>query len=265
MNRQTSSFRDLVKDIKINSLQFLGPLVILLVCVSWITIVFQKTVFDDTNYIHHFQYTQQNIEEYDNPYLYREIEDILTGKNVYKLNYFWIHGVLSKLHSKFAMVHDLSVSKLSANTVAVKLTYTPPQIVFTLPVQERKFGIWWDQIVEIFSGNTLADNILDIHLPLYTSGLQNINWIFFDIPAKKLLPELYYIHKMFPQAERIVYMPWSQTTVVFVYKKKVFINHTHDIEQQIKTFYALDNYYTGFVHYHIVDLGSLEEWEAIVR
>lgn len=265
LKKHASSFWEPLKKIKLNLLQFLWPLFILLLVVSWVTIVLQKTVFDTTNYISKIQYVKTDIQEYDNPYLYNKIESLLTGKNIYKLNYFWDNGILSQIKQDFPIVKDLSVSKLSLNTAAVKLDFFAPQIIFQIPTQERRFWVWWEKTLEIFSGNTIANNILTIYLPQYANWIQNIDGIFFDIPAKQLLSDLYQINKSFPQASRIVYMPWSKISVIFVYGKTVYISHQHDIMTQLKKFYALESYYTWFQNLKILDLWSLEDGQSIVK
>ncbi len=245
-------------------LSFLWPLVILLFVVFGVTIIFQKTVFDKTNYIQHIDWSQKSIEQYDNPYLYNDLQLALTGKNVYTLNYFGFADVIAPLQQEYPILDHVKLTKTLANTVAVHLDFVKPELIFQL--QKRTFWVWKWGILEIFSGNTIADpQIEKIYLPLYASGVQNIDGIFYDIPQHSLVADLKLIYQSFPQAERIVYMPWSQTTVVFVYKKKVYINHTHDVEQQIQTFYALETHYTGFQNRGVVDLGSLEEGQAIVR
>lgn len=244
-------------------LNFLWPLFILLFVVFGVTIILQKTLFDTTNYITDIQRSSESIQQYDNPYLYQDIQEHLSGKNVYTLNYFWYAGLLWSLQQKYPTLTRMQVNKTLANAVAVELDFIKPDILFQL--QERKFGIWKWWILEVFSGNTIADEVFTVHLPLYASGIQFIDGIFYDVPQEQLLQDLYMIHNAFPQAERIVYMPWSQTTVVFVYKKKIYINHTHDISAQMRMFYGLEKYYTWFSNLGVIDLGSLEDGQAIVK
>lgn len=254
---------DFWKIFKKNYLKFLWPLFVLLFVVFWVTIVLQKTVFDDTNYIKTIDWSTQSIKSYDNPYLYEDVSQILSGKNVYKLNYFWTNTITAELKKKYPVLQGMKLTKIWPNKVAVHLNFIHPQMLFQL--QDRVFWIWESWNLEVFSGNTIVDKIFKIHLPLYASWVQNIAGIFYDIPQKKIVSELSDIYNLFPQAERIVYMPWSQTTVIFVYKKKVYINHTHNVKKQINTFYAMEKYYTGFQNISVIDLGSLEEWQAIVK
>ncbi len=254
---------EIYKIFKKQYLSFLWPLVILLCIVFGITIILEKTVLDSTNYIKNIERSQESLTTYDNPYLQDEVVKTLSGKNIYKLNYFGYKTILSPLKKKYPIIDKLRVIKIAPNRAAIHLDYIQPDILFQL--QKRLFGSRKWKILEVFSGSTIAKDIFTVHLPLYASWVQNINGIFYDISQEKLLKDLYQIHDGFPQAERIVYMPGSQTSVVFVYKKKVFINHAHDIQQQIKTFYALDKYYTWFVNNYSIDLWSLEDWEVIVK
>ncbi len=142
MRRYTMSFSGVRKHIRENLGQFLWPLVILLLLVSGVTMVFQLTFFDKTNYISRFQYAQDAIDSYDNPYLYQTIEDLLTGKNIYSVNFWERIPIRNMLQEQFPMIADISFSKLSAHTAGVRLVYRPPSLLFHLPLQERVFGVW---------------------------------------------------------------------------------------------------------------------------
>ena len=71
------------------------------------------------------------------------------------------------------------------------------------------------------------------------------------------------ISQWFSGYNRIVYLPWSSMTVVFVWEKRIYLNNKNPLTGQINNYNLLMKYYVDANSLKIIDLGSLE-WDKII-
>lgn len=131
-------------------------------------------------------YDSGDIARYDEPYLYKRINTKFKGENFYVAR-FYRDRVLADIQTVYPMVSAIDISYRSSNTVVVKLTFRPIDLV--IRNQAERYAIIRDQILRIYSGNKLADGIKILDLPPYLSGMHAMSGFFFRQLATGLVEQ----------------------------------------------------------------------------
>ena len=108
----------------------------------------RNTIFDTQYTIKRVIYDSGDIQRYDEPYLYRRISNRIKDENYYIVKRYK-HRVLDDIQSTYPMVIDLMVTHISTNTVAVKLTFKPIDLV--IKNQTARFAVVDDMMLPIYS------------------------------------------------------------------------------------------------------------------
>ena len=227
----------------------------------WIFFIIKHTIFRTENYIEKVYYSQASIDNYDNPYLYKKISELIKNENYYVVSKFKKWSILDVLQNQFPIVKNIKIIQPKKFAASVRVDFYYPDMVFKL--WDRKFGILWDYDFEIFSGNKLSDSIFSIDLPEYVSWIDSLHWLFFEISADKLMYDMDIISQWFTGYTRIVYLPWSSMTLVFIGDKKIYLNNKNSLTGQINNYELLMKYYNEASSLKIIDLWSLE-WDKII-
>lgn len=225
--------------------------------------ILQYTLYASANYIHSVSYSLSSMKEYSDPYLYDWIKSQLSWKNYYLFNFFDKNTVTDTVISQHPIVSNIEYASIWPNSVSVTVDFHEPEIL--IKMQDNKYWVYQDYVFALYSWNTLWTGLFTVELPNYLSWTESIKWLFYDIWVNKFKADLYQIHNSFPQADRIVYLPWAMATVVFVYDKMVYIHHDADITQQIQTFYMIEKYYWSIDNIRSLDLWSLDLDKVIAR
>ena len=229
----------------------------------WIYVILQYTLYSPTNYITNIQYNPNSISQYNNPYLYKSIRELVEWKNFFLVKFFDYWSIKSKLESDFPILEDLEIIDTGPNSVSIDINFYQPDILIWF--NDAKYWVFWNNIFPLYTGNTLWTWIFMVELPAYLSGIDTIRWLFYDIWANKFKEDLYKINDSFPQASRIVYLPWAMVTTVFVYDKQLYIHHDTDIDKQVQNFYLLEKYYDWIDWLYSIDLWSLDLDKVVVK
>lgn len=209
-------------------------------------------------------YDPASIQEYDDPYLYKAISNVTKERNYYILRYFKQGYITHKIKQEFPIVKDIAIQYDDQYTLWVTVSFEKPQI--RLIYKELTFGLYNDYIFQLYSGNTIWNDILDIEFPEYIWEIQNFDGLFFKVKANQFTEQMYLLNDAFPDRERLVYLPWSQRTLIVLKDgKRLYINNLWDLKKQIKNYDLLTKYYDGYKDLYEIDLGSLEEDKIIVN
>ena len=226
--------------------------------------IINNTVFKDENYIEQITYSKMSVDTYDNPYLYRSIWDLIKYENYYIVSKLRKWDIENTIKSEFPLVEKIKIIQPEKYTASVKIEFYAPDIIIRLG--ERKFGVIWDYNFEIFSGNNIDKNIFFVELPQYATGIDSLAWLFYEIPEDKFIYDMDVIAQWFPNYKRIVYLPWSSRTVVFITDdKRIYLNNKNSLTWQIENYNLLNKYYDQSNWLRIIDLWSLENDKIIVR
>jgi hypothetical protein len=93
-------------------------------------------------------YDSGDIAQYDEPYLYRRITNRLRGEN-YSIANMYKSRILEDIQSRYPMVTDIGIEYVSSNTVSVKLTFRPIDMI--IRNQDKLFALVNDTILPIYS------------------------------------------------------------------------------------------------------------------
>ena len=250
-------------------MKFIWTVVIVFALLYGIIFLFKHTLFVPAYIISTIQYDSGSVQQLDDPYLYRAISTQLRGENQYVLKRNK-KSILANIQKKFPIVSDLIMTYVARNTLSVEVSFSPPDMM--IKNQGLTFGVYEDYIFPIYSGNLIwsqgtgqaGQTIL--HLPLYASGLTNIDGLFYKQSAKQIKQQIEIIAPAFPTAKMIAYLPGGERTVVIIPDgKRIFINNLSDIASQIKSFELLKKYYPEYNSLREIDLGSLEQDKVIVK
>ncbi len=226
--------------------------------------IINNTVFKDENYIEQITYSKMSVDTYDNPYLYKRISELIKYENYHIVSKLRKWDIENTIKSEFPLVEKIKIIQPEKYTASVKIEFYTPDIIIRLG--ERKFGVIWNYNFEIFSGNNIDKNIFFVELPQYATWIDSLAWLFYEIPEDKFIYDMDVIAQWFPNYKRIVYLPGSSRTVVFITdNKRVYLNNQNSLTGQIANYNLLHKYYDQSDWLRIIDLWSLENDKIIVR
>ncbi len=228
----------------------------------WIFFVIKNTFFKKENYIQNLSYSKESVEKFDDPNLYSFISKKVKWENFYVVAKMRRKSLLSQIKSEFPMVKNLKIVNSGPYSATVWIDFYTPDIIIKL--WDRRFAIMWDYNFEIYSWNTIWDNIFYAELPQYASGIDTLFWLFHEISQEKFIHDMHFFAESFPNYKRIVYLPWSAMTVVFLDSDlRVYINNQNSLTWQIENFNLIKQYYSDFYSLKTIDLWSLQ-WDKII-
>ncbi len=266
---KTHSFKKQVKRVKLIypsvkiSIKFLWVFILFIIFSYWIFFIIKNTIFKDENYIEKITYSKVSVDDYDNPYLYKKISDLIKYENYYVISKLRKWSILQQIREEFPIVKSIKIIQPQKYYASVHIDFHEPDIVFKL--DDRKFGVWWSYDFEIFSGNQIGDGTFSVELPQYLSWIESLHGLFYEISPEKLIRDIDIISQWFQWYTRIVYLPWSSMTIVFIWEKRVYLNNKNPLQFQIDNYHLLMKYYNEANSLKLIDLGSLEWDKVIVR
>jgi len=207
-------------------------------------------------------YDSWNISWYDDPYLYKRINSWIKGENYYVVKLYKTR-VLSDIESLYPMVTDMAISYVSSNTVFIKLSFKPIDLV--IKNQNDRYALIGSTLLPIYSWNQIAKGIKYLNLPEYMSGITTLSGLFYRQSATGLVQQVELIYQWFPQMDHVEYLPWGERSIVYSDGKKFYINNLWDIPNQIRNYELLKKYYKDYAQLSDIDLWSLEKDKVIVR
>lgn len=246
------------------SIKWLRVFILVVIFTYWLFFIINNTIFKDENYIEQITYSKASVDNYDNPYLYKMISELIKYENYFVVSKLRKSDISDQIKNNFPLVQDITIIQPDKYTASVKIEFYKPDIIIKLG--ERQFGVVGEYNFEIFSGNKIWNNIFFVELPEYASGIDTLDWLFFDIQERQFIRDMDIISQGFPAAKRIVYLPWSSRTVVFITNnKRVYLNNKNSLTWQIENYNLLQRHYDQADWLRIIDLGSLENDKIIVR
>ncbi len=207
-------------------------------------------------------YDSWDILWYDDPYLYKLVNARVKWENYYAINIY--HSkILNDVKNNFPIIQNFSVKYISSNTVSIKLTFNPLNLV--IRNQDQKYGVYNWNLFALTSWNKIANGIQILDLPEYLSWMTTLSWLFFRQSASELIQQIQLIYQWFPWLQRIEYLPGGERTIVYTDGKKFYINNLLDIANQVRDYNLLKKYYKEYSLLKEIDLGSLEKNKIIVH
>lgn len=228
----------------------------------WVFFVIKNTFFKKENYIQNISYSKESVENYNDPYLYSEISKSLKWENYYVVSKLKRKLFLNKIKTSFPMVKNMKIVKSGPYSVAVWIDFYEPEIVIKL--WDRRFAVMWDYNYEIFSGNSIWDDIFYAELPQYASWIDSLYWLFHEISQDQFIHDMYFFAEAFPDYDRIVYLPWSFMTVIILKSGlRIYVNNQNSLIWQVENYNLIKQYYKDFDSLKTIDLWSLQ-WDKII-
>lgn len=239
-------------------------IVVLLFLFSYIIIlVFKKTAFSPEYTIKTIKYSTSDMQVFWNTWLYNQISSLLKKENYY-ISRFTKSNVLEAVKIKYPIVSNIEISLLGESSIYVDLEFQEPDLIFKL--QNKKFWLYWSEIIELSSWSKLSAWKKTVFLPDYLSGQKVLSGLFYKITSTQLKEQIDLISSLLPNLEQMTYLPWWEKTIVNMPKWMIlYINNAIDIAEQIKYYNLLKSYYTDFAKVREVDLWSSGKDKIIVR
>jgi hypothetical protein len=266
--RRTNSIKKQIRKIKLIypsikfSVKWLWIFILFVIFSYWTFFIIKNTIFKSENYIEKVSYSKNSADNYDNPYLYKKISELIKGENYFVVSKLKRGKILNTIQDEFPMVKNIKIIQPIKFSASVWISFYEPDIIINLG--DRKFGVLWDYDFEIFSWNNIGNWIFSVELPKYISWVDSLHGLFFEISPEKLIYDIDIISQWFQWYKRIVYLPWSSMTVVFLNDdKRVYLNNKNSLTWQINNYNLLMKYYNEANLLKIIDLGSLE-WDKII-
>ncbi len=244
------------------SVKIIRIIFIIFALIYWWFLLLKNTVFNHQYTIKRVLYDSWDIARYDDPYLYKRINTRIKGENYYVVK-LYKSRVLNDIHAQYPMISDIGIDYRSSNTVFVKMTFTPIDMV--IRNQDIRFALVGSTLLPIYSWNKISNGIKILDLPQYLSGMTSLSWLFYRQSATGLVQQTELLYQWFPGLHHIEYLPWGERSIVYIDNKKIYINNLGDIPNQIRNYQLLKKYYKDYAQLKDIDLGSLEKDKVIVR
>lgn len=236
---------------------------ILIIIFSYgIFFVIKNTVFKKENYIQNLSYSKESVEKINDPNLYSAISKSLKWENYYVVWKLKRKSILKSIQSEFPVVKNMKIVKSEPYSAAVWIDFYEPDIVIKL--WDRKFAVMGNYNYEIFSWNTIWNDIFYAELPQYASWIDSLYWLFHEISQDQFIHDMHFFAEAFPDYDRIVYLPWSSMTVVMLKSGlRIYVNNQNSLTWQIANYNLIKQYYKDFDSLGTIDLWSLQ-WDKII-
>lgn len=245
-------------------LQYVRIFFIVIIFIYGIFFVINNTLLRPENYIQNISYWQYSADMYDNPELYKQIWDLIRWENYFVVSKLKKRDILSQIQSGFVMIKGITITQPQKYWAAVQFEFYEPDILVKL--WDKTFWVIDGVDFEIFSGNLIWSDSFYVELPQYTSGIDSLYGLFYEIPYDKFLYDMKTIAMWFTGYNRLVYLPWAMMTAVFLDgDKRVYINNQNSITWQIDLYNYLNSFYKDYNSLKIIDLWSLENNMIIVQ
>ena len=222
----------------------------------------KNSLFDHQYTIKRVLYDSWDIAWYDDPYLYKRISTRIKWENYYVAN-LYKSRILTDIQSAYPMVSAIMIEYRSSNTVAIKLTFTPIDMV--IRNHAVRFALVGSTLLPVYSWNKITKGIKILDLPPYLSGMNSLSGLFYRQSATWLVQQIDLLYQWFSWLDHIEYLPWWERSIVYSEGKKFYINNWWDIPNQIRNYQLLKKYYKDYAKLQDIDLGSLEKDKVIVR
>ena len=222
----------------------------------------KSSIFNHQYTIKRVLYDSWDIAWYDEPYLYKRISTWIKGENYYVVK-LYKSRILNDITSIYPMVSDIAIWYTSSNTVSVKLTFSPIDMV--IRNQDVRFALIGTTLLQVYSWNKITHGIHILDLPSYLSGMNSLSGLFYRQSASWLVQQISLLYQWFPWLDHIEYLPWWEESIVYLDGKKFYINNGGDIGNQIRNYELLKKYYKDYNQLQDIDLWSLEKDKVIVR
>lgn len=237
-------------------------IVLVIIFSYWIFFVIKNTFFKKENYIQNLSYSKESVEKFNDPTLYSAISKSLKWENYYVVWKLKRASILRSIQDEFPVVRNMKIVKSAPYSAAVWIDFYEPDIVIKL--WDRRFAVMWDYSYEIFSGNTIWDDVFYAELPQYVSGIDSLYGLFHEINQNKFIHDMHFFAEAFPDYDRIVYLPWSSMTVVILKSwLRIYVNNQNSLEWQVENYNLIKQYYKDFYSLKTIDLWSLQ-WDKII-
>ncbi len=243
------------------SIKIIRIIFIIFALIYWGFLLLKNSLFDHQYTIKRVLYDSGDIARYDEPYLYKHIKKRLQDENYYVVKRYRSRMV-NDIIAQYPMITDVGVDYRSSNTVFVKLTFRPIDMV--IRNQELRYALIGETIFPLYSGNAIANGIKILDMPEYMSGMNDFTGMFYKLPAAELTQQIEMLYQWFPWLHHIEYLAGWQRSIVFLDGKKYYINNLSDIPNQIRNYQLLKKYYKDFASLSEIDLWSLEKDKVIV-
>jgi hypothetical protein len=255
--------RELRKFLKtINSLKekkIIWIIIWIILLILWINILIQKTIYKSENTINKISFTKADMWEYDNPYLYKDIQETLEWKNYYHYKFFRLEEFQEKLKEEYFIVEKLEIQKTKNLKYIVNIDFTKPDIIVKDWI--RTVGIINGNFFDIYKGNSIWTWIINILIPEYIQNFKNFDGFFNKVKEKEFLLQMNTLNIFFEwNLDNIQYLPWwSRTIITTLDWKTIFFSNIKPLSKQLKRLYILQNDNNLYNTYNEIDLGSLDE------
>lgn len=237
--------------------------IVLLAIVFLVVLTLQKTVFSYENTIQTVSFTDESIQRYNDPYVYKALQDALEWMNYYYYRFLGKGFALDEVQHQFPFVQDIEIVYMNAGFMKLHVSYEEPHMV--IENTPYRWGIYGDIWYPLFSWNTLWSWQRVLYFPQYLTGTSTLSGLFFPLSASRITQHFHAIRDNVPDVEKVVYLAWGEKmAVLLAWGKRVFVNNRKDIYPQLIKLSVFQSHFkamsTGLMYENIgqIDVGSLD-------
>jgi hypothetical protein len=226
-------------------------------------LLLKYTIFVPEYRISKIDYALSSVQIYDDPYLYKSISSLIKGENMYLLDWN-TKTIIETIKKNYPFVQDIIIIYKAPKTVLVKVLFSSPELIMLH--ENKKFGVYKEQLFELFSWNSLWNSgVVKLEVLSFNSWWA-LTGVFFLQSTADLIDDIRLIKEGFPDIQKLSYLPgWHRMIVHLWNNQQIYINNAIPIQPQIINYQLLKKYYSEFPLLKEIDLGSLESDKVIVR
>ena len=219
----------------------------------------KKTILSPKYTIGNVQYNEESVKTYDDPHIYKAVSQAFLWKNYYRTQWFGIQNITKDIQRKYPLVKKIEIQFINDQTIQVTLLFHDPILVFRTPSQ--RVAVYQDHLYPLIDKNLLAKNTLQIDLPRYSSGFDNLHGVLYTISAEKIkkITRSIYDTLWEKNINEFTYLPWWQLIFLRYKGKQVYLNIKQNIDAQLIKLIDLENRYPQFSTLNKIDVGSTDD------
>ena len=238
-----------------------------LLIISWIAlflIVFLASLNlyrnQDKFLIRKVLYTTSNLRQYDDPDLYDFVSKRYLSGSYFDHKRFnpQYSTKIEKLKPSYfdVVVDTIVVKSFLKNTLVLDMKFVSPLLLVSY---SGKYTALYppNNIVPLYSWNTLGQNIPRFLFPQYLSGIGNLSWLLYVKTLEWLYEDVMSIYRL-PLSGMVTYLPGGEKYIYRTDNRHIYFNAKKPLSWQIQQLYELIQHYPNFSSLVRIDIGSTE-------
>jgi hypothetical protein len=210
--------------------------------------------FHQDNYIiKNILYTTSSLSIYDDPSTYTTISWLYKQKSITSVKRFNKKSIEEEVITKFPYISSVAIKKFLNNKLTLDIQFIQPSAVAIL--SNKRFALYENSPLLLYSGNTLGQKSPSFYLPSYLSGTQFLSGMLYSQSLDKITKDITLLSQL-SLSGSITYVPGWEKYIYRTETRHIYFNAKKSLTDQIDNLQNLIQTYPKFSTLTRIDLGS---------